>query len=148
MGTDEGKTVQEKYDEYMNKAPTALTLKDDDAFKTCQTNYEKNYTDKTEWDKNDVKKTALKKKCFAYEDEVCVFTNEKTTKFIAEGKFKGDEKQYCTDIQKSAVLACKAALIGNKDCKADCDKLSTASSASSLTTTVLLALSAFAFVSM
>merc|ERR1712098_112296 len=145
-GTDDkDKTFQQKYAEKFAKD---ADLTNDTAYETCQTNYKtKTYTDKTKWDENSTTKAAeLKKNCFKQEELVCEATNDKVKKFIAG--LKGDEKAYCTDSQRAAVLECKAMLIGNKDCKADCDKLSTASSASSLTTTVLLALTAFAFVSM
>jgi hypothetical protein len=127
-----------------NYAGEQTKVKKNAEFTTCQTNYETKYKD-AKWEQKDIDKTQLKDECYVQEDNVCVATNKSMTKYL-EG-LKDQAKDVCTIKQNAEVIECKAKLVGNKDCKADCAKLSP-SSASSLTTTALLAMTTLAFVSM
>merc|ERR1712034_42807 len=103
--------------------------------------YEAKYKNIT-WDENKIKAAKLQGICEGLEQSICGTSNPISKKYVEE--LKGDEKEIAVGTLKIAKETCKTALIGNDNCKADCEKLS---SASTVTTTVLFALSALAFLS-
>jgi hypothetical protein len=139
-GTDEEKTPYQKFNAKMSEelGESFARVKNTDAYKKCQEEYKKKYENIT-WKPKPV---FLKDECFLQEDNICVATNDKTTNFGE--KLEGLNKELYLGTRKEYATACRTMKIGNDNCKADCEKIS---SASTVTTTVLFALSALAFLS-
>jgi len=142
-GIDEEKIPAIKVIERHAKIATKVIV--DPAYVQCVKDAEKKYKD-TKWSEDTIVDEAWLAQCVVLESSICVAENHLMKTFDEE--LEGLDKEIRAKGKKIDFLSCEAGKIGNPNCKPECEKLSSeGSSASTVTTTVLFALSALAFLS-